>query len=253
MTKLKKTTLYILCLLLALSVMFFAGCASYFRNKAGDFVYGNYNDGYVYIIELTDAGAQKQFLYVPSQLNDKPVGHIGRSWPMYSWTSENIEKIYFDMNFASEVGVLEGCKNLDKIFFIRFNSDNKNVNLIAEDGYRKYISFTTFQELKENNIIENYQLFPSNVSYYYNYKNSENDGYYWIDDCDYGGIIEFIPPEPTREGYTFVGWYKEEECINRWNFESDTIPVEQILVNDDGKEETLYQETRLYAKWVKTK
>lgn len=27
------------------------------------------------------------------------------------------------------------------------------------------------------------------------------------------------PPNPTKEGYIFDGWYKEPECVNEWNFE----------------------------------
>ena len=48
-------------------------------------------------------------------------------------------------------------------------------------------------------------LNAANVSYYYNYEDAENYGYYWADDCDYGGKIEFIPEEPEREGYEFGG------------------------------------------------
>ena len=49
-------------------------------------------------------------------------------------------------------------------------------------------------------------------------------------------------------GNTFGGWYKEPECINEWNFETDTLP--QAQYGEEGKE--LYQETKLYAKWIKS-
>lgn len=42
-----------------------------------------------------------------------------------------------------------------------------------------------------------------------------------------------VPYEPTREGYTFGGWYKESLCSNRWVFESDRVTGD----------------TNLYAKW----
>ncbi len=42
------------------------------------------------------------------------------------------------------------------------------------------------------------------------------------------------PSDPTDQDYTFAGWYKEAECINAWNFETDTVT----------------EATTLYAKWT---
>ena len=47
------------------------------------------------------------------------------------------------------------------------------------------------------------------------------------------GANATAPVKPTREGYTFVGWFKEEGCNNAWNFETDTVTGD----------------TTLYAKW----
>ncbi len=41
------------------------------------------------------------------------------------------------------------------------------------------------------------------------------------------------PTEPTREGYTFGGWYTEAACVYRWNFER-----------------AITEDLTLYAKWV---
>ena len=41
------------------------------------------------------------------------------------------------------------------------------------------------------------------------------------------------PTAPSEDGYTFGGWYKEAECTNKWNFETDVL-------NDN---------ITLYAKW----
>ena len=89
-------------------------------------------------------------------------------------------------------------------------------------------------------------VFPANISYYLNYEKEGSDGYHWIDDYDYGTKITYIPEAPTREGYTFGGWYKEEECINAWNFEMDTLP--EAILDEEG--EPVYQETKLFAKWI---
>ena len=42
-------------------------------------------------------------------------------------------------------------------------------------------------------------------------------------------------PDPTREGYTFGGWFKNSACTNAWDFDADTVS----------------RSLTLYAKWVK--
>ena len=44
------------------------------------------------------------------------------------------------------------------------------------------------------------------------------------------------PDNPSRPRYQFSGWFKEEECINPWNFESDIVS----------------KNTRLFAYWEPT-
>lgn len=90
-------------------------------------------------------------------------------------------------------------------------------------------------------------LKPANTAFMFNYENCPNGGYFFINDFEYGTTIENTPYEPIRDGYTFGGWYKESTCINAWNFETDTLL--QTTYDDQGRE--LYQETKLYAKWIK--
>jgi len=46
------------------------------------------------------------------------------------------------------------------------------------------------------------------------------------------------PANPSRSGYTFMGWYKESSFTNAWNFSSDTVTSST---------------TKLYAKFLDTK
>ncbi len=42
------------------------------------------------------------------------------------------------------------------------------------------------------------------------------------------------PADPTKDGMIFAGWYKDAECTEAWNFDTDTVT----------------ESTTLYAKWV---
>lgn len=77
-------------------------------------------------------------------------------------------------------------------------------------------------------------LKKANVVYDLNYTEHE---YYYVDYVESNNKIENIPPAPIREGYEFVGWYKDIELSLEFSFENDTIVVEED------------SEVRLYAKW----
>lgn len=44
----------------------------------------------------------------------------------------------------------------------------------------------------------------------------------------YGQLLD-VPEPPTREGYTFTGWYKESVCYNLWDMENDTVQSDMTL------------------------
>ena len=83
-------------------------------------------------------------------------------------------------------------------------------------------------------------LYKANISYRLN--SEDMCEYYYVDNIEAGSKIVNIPPEPTRAGYTFGGWYTEKECVNKWNF--NNVPT--VSNNDDS-----FVEFRLYAKWTK--
>ena len=114
-------------------------------------------------------------------------------------------------------------------------------NLLSGEYYVANIYYDEYL----SNIKKGIPLYKANVVYDINYLNEEYK-YHSVDNYEYGSLIEIIPPIPERDGYTFDGWYKEPECINEWNFETDTLP--ELKLDDEGNE--IFQETALYAKWV---
>lgn len=224
----------------------------YEDREVGDFVVRFYDD-YCEIKGTTEQGNNQEFLIVPKYIEGLEVRSWGAYNPFHDFnmsnteyytvyiTSENLKKVYFEKLKNYYPNVTSGsCPNLERVLYLDFFSVPWGF------GGRLYFPQKRYETLKGYPIFE-INANPANVSYYYNYENPKNGGYYWIDDCAYGSKIEFTPPEPTREGYTFGGWYKEPECINEWDFETDTLP--ETLLDADG--EQVYQETILYAKWTK--
>ena len=85
----------------------------------------------------------------------------------------------------------------------------------------------------------------ANTAYMFNYEDSPNEDYFFINNFERGGKIENTPYEPIRDGYTFTGWYKDEDCAEKWDFDTDTLPKWEY--DEDGNE--IYVETKLFAGW----
>ena len=210
------------------------------------------NDRRIEITGLTEAGNQKEVLVVPETIDGIPVTAIRKSMiftmPGYSaegyWHSQKLKKLYFYTNKNLPKVTLRDCKALESIYVLKINEIS---NLFGSGGLTSAVEkifipskayFDLGRRLRK--------IFPANTTYYLNYLNADNDGVFWIDNIEAGEKIEYQPPkEPTREGYEFGGWYKEPECLNKWNFSIDTMPE-----TPQGAENGFY-ELKLYAKWIK--
>jgi len=218
------------------------------------FTYYIFDNGgrHVEITGLTEKGREQKILVIPEAIDGLLVTSLQRRAPWAThppdFKSENLEKIFFP---TSEINIHnETFSYRDKFkkgIVVNFKYDpyygGGGGIVSAMDPIGGYHIPKSIYD-----IVVNYDGKKcANTTYYYNYETSINYGCYWIDDVEYGEKIEFIPPNPVRNGYNFGGWYKETECLNLWNFEADTLP-EQLL-DEEGK--IVYQETALYAKWTK--
>lgn len=144
----------------------------------------------------------------------------------------NIKRCYFPHTIKEiRNGYMSG--NL-KVFYC-----GEIINLghyARQRGVEIYIPAEKY-ELFENALSENYRgsLLKADVSYYLNY---DENNYYYVDYYENGGKILYIPPEPQRDDYSFVGWFKEADCVNRWDFDADTLQIAEKM-----------QEIKLFAKW----
>ena len=225
-----------------------SGC-SYNRYEDENFTYYKMkvSDECVYSVTgLTEIGKTKDVLIFPVEYNEART-YIKNSnlGPGSGKINSSNLKLFLPKEFTYV-----------REYYFRFIYDEKNVNgtnkLIILSNDPKNLDLSEVKNLKNilvSNQIYNtdkysdYSFNRANVSYNYNYDESPNGGYYWIDDYD-GEIISFVPPTPSRDDYTFMGWYKEPECINEWDFNHDVVPSKEFIEN-----EYIYKETILYAKW----
>lgn len=225
----------------------FSGCTIFSANQEpfanGYYMCRSFDDKHIEIISLSEEGKKQEYLVLPLEIDGLPVTTISDRSPLWGyrdtqWESDALEKIYalkyYDVLYDD---IFDGCTNLNKVISLYRNSGLPIPSTFAKVYHPRY-----FYENRSSNA--EWQA-PANVSFLWNFEGAENKGYYWIDDLDYGEKITLIPDEPFRRGYKFTGWYKEPECINLWDFSSDTTPAAQF--DDDGN--LIYQETCLYAGW----
>ena len=248
----KKILRILMITVIAATTLMLSACSGCARDEEwGYFTVKFYDDRETaYITGLTELGKQQRFLVIPEEIDGVHMPTIGERPLLQMWSSmgaadicsKKLEKVYITSSIHIVSGSFRNSPNLEKAVIIT-NEDIIGSISSARRYYsnKEYLSFSAHSQEYNGR---------ANVSYFYNYETEENYGYYWIDDWDYGSKIEFIPPEPEREGYIFGGWYKEPECINKWNFESDVLPEESTEMNEEGEEEVIYQETKLYAKWL---
>ena len=245
----KKILRILMITILVSTTLMLCACSGCTRNEDwGYFTVKFYDDRETaYITGLTELGKQQRFLVIPEEIDGVKVYTIGERPPLQMWSSigwadmcsEKLEKVYITSSVHIVSGSFRNSPNLMKVVSMAGAFKIESTQFI-----KTYVSSEEYNNLSSNSLYY-YAFDKANVSYFNNFETEENYGYYWIDDWDYGGKIEFIPPEPEREGYTFGGWYKEPECINKWNFETDTLPEQKL--DEEGRE--VYQETRLYANW----
>ena len=237
--------LQIIVITLAMFSMY--GCFDERREfEFGDFICIEWFEEKITILDVSETGKQKRVLVVPEEVNSLPVIELRDRYALWGdglgWRSEALEKVYLPWNLPVSNVTFQSCDNLVSVFLLNYQEDGSTLQFINNNHFL-YVNRYLFDEVYSNfDFVK-----AANVTYYYNDGRTENYGCYWIDNVPYGSLLDVLPPEdPISEGKTFAGWYKEPECINAWDFETDTTPEEKL----DEAGNVIYQETALYAKWV---
>ena len=150
----------------------------------------------------------------------------------------NLEKIVFlsDLYFNSLFEEHRLYSSKDDIYsnVIKFFSSNND-----NPDFVKVVSKKSYDYYKVNHYDTFKDFVPANIEFYYNIDSAPCE-MYWID-YEKDQTLIFEPPVPYLEGYEFLGWYKEPECINKWDFDKDMIESSLDLEN--------MVQLKLYAKW----
>lgn len=218
------------------------------------------------LVGLTEEGEQQETIIIPSQIDGYKLTTIG--YPVVvgpgmntnyqiDMKSDKLKELYIpsSIKFYS-LKTYEFYQNLNTLNNIFIGDNSYSILMRHRDynyNFQMYISNENMSNNYEtytnsygiNGKIDYSYLTIANVVYYLN---DDTEDSYFVDDCDNEKIVN-IPTDPVRDGYEFKGWYKEKECINKWDFENDIVPEKQY----DENNEYIFIETSLYAKWESKK
>ncbi|MBQ9481630.1 MAG: InlB B-repeat-containing protein [Clostridia bacterium] len=253
-------------IILMLFVLFVPLLSSCFKTDVQEYESGYYKYSVVtqngeskaYITGLTESGLEQQYLVYPNELDGNEIYGLGyKKWipTGHSYIGDidclNVKKFYFPTIQRENLG--QCVSNANRITSIYWNNIYDNYSIYPGNMIRsgKEVFGYNLFKTKEAMLKKNFNIFyVANVSYLYNYDNAPNDNYYWVDTYN-EEQIQFIPPDPVRDGYLFGGWYKDMGCTEKWDFDEDIAPKEIVINRDKYKPYESYTGIYLYAKWTK--
>ena len=237
---------------------------------SGDFRYKLVMGDRAIIMSFSNEGKNKKIITIPDYIDGYKVIEIGvpRNSVLsskyvedsFAFVSDVLECVYLEsivyFNYKFQFNL---CLNLKKIIY----TGNKPLpSASKQSDYFDYFNLGNYGQLPilcnllndGERIRKNALYQEANVVYKLNYETTGRDFYDL--DLAWKGLIK--PQDPTREGYTFKGWYTEPECINEWDFENDEVTKysEYIEINEEDGETKRYSvivKTYLYAKWEEIK
>lgn len=260
MKKLKKTITLILTFTFLISTVIVSGCIGScindgkmgeysdpwkYRQIEGEFYY--YIDTYRYeqdsavILGLVDEEKEIDELVIPETLGGCPVVALGERWATiglskdYAVNAKNVKKIIVN----NDVYLRGGVVNFEGDLILNTKLSPKNFCVWGEayfdenynEVYKGVRSIIYKFECKAKEL--KYEIkFLEGIGHSIFFEATGGEQSVWAVQTIKTNKMPDIE-EPTKTGYEFGGWYKEETLENEWNFED--------IVTED---------MTLYAKWI---
>lgn len=227
-----------LCLMLILlsGIFVLQGCGkfeewyekdTYFEDE---YFRGYVRDDEVILRGLTDLGIEQEELVIPAEVNGLVVNTIGTSIGSELYFIKSKAKKIF---LPGKIDVRPKKKMFaaSKVIYLSFIPYKVQHTNAFKNIYVPVKAFESYKSIWGEGWVQR-----ANISFMNNYDETLNGGYWWVDHIETGEKIKTVPPVPTREGYTFDGWYTETEYAHKWDFQNDVKGEEEELI--------------LYARWV---
>jgi len=242
----------------------FWGCSKKKLYEYGDFIITEDNELY----DISDSGLQKEYIIFPNLTIKEVVDGLGGIWrPILFTYSDKIKKIYNVDRKSAESLRSYYIMNKDNTLIKTVKCKVFGVEVVGGYCTEIYVNELSLRNVKSmvggvdipkmlddfDGYIWNLFLI-ANIEFMYNYENAPNYGCYWIDDLETGEILSYIPPNPTRDGYTFDGWYADSECTIEYDFTTPYIKKEFVEMETEDAYYLVYPKdyvTHIYAKWIK--
>ena len=193
------------------------------------------------VVGISAKGEDQNVLYIPEEISGYPVEYISLRSPstfMDSYhtfaPSESLEKLYIPGTVKSVEQFGDQIRKVD-VFLLHEEYTEDLHKAIHGAAYhigneRVFVHSNLYESLEG----EKEACRPANVSYHLNYETEDKKTLYSLDNYSSGEAL-IAPEAPSRYNYDFDGWYKEAECINKWDFENDCYSDYEV---------------KLYAKWL---
>ena len=236
-------------ILLVVTLFTLSGCLTIFEKKVTiDCVtYETNGRGGYSILKISTSGTDDapERIYVRDEIDGKPVVSGVGYYDLTHINAENSDRVYIPWTFkGANIQYVSPARGKKMVKYIIHPS--YDYYIFPYDGTAYSITFVLPKLVYDAGNYSETSIIPANIAYFFNYTDSPNGGYFFVDIEEQTGKIIKPPYDPKREGYAFTGWYKDAECTQKWNFNEDNV-----VVNYDEEGNRIFEELCLYAGWSK--
>lgn len=136
------------------------------------------------------------------------------------------EERFYDVTFQSEHGTVPPDKQIREGELIEQSADLQLTAVgFSFEGWYKDEELTQIWDFEQDTVLEATTLYAKwAVLYTVTFNLSGQGDDVVVTNIKEGSLLDpSTAPNPTKDGFHFAGWYKDEECTQLWDFYTDTV------------------------------